>query len=51
MVDNILKYCDEFRGKKIVVLTGAMHKYFLFGVLEKKQKDHNIVLKEFWEYN
>lgn len=51
MVDNILKYCDEFKGKKIVVLTGAMHKYFLFGAIEKKQKDHNIVLKEFWEYN
>lgn len=51
MVDNILKYCDEYKGKKIVVLTGAMHKYFLFGTIEKKQKDHNIVLKDFWEYN
>ena len=51
MVDNILKYCDQYKGKKIVVLTGAMHKYFLFDAIEKKQKANHIILKEFWEYN
>jgi len=51
MADNILNYCDEFKGKKIVVLTGAMHKYFLVDAIEKKQKEHQLILKEFWEYN
>ncbi|HWZ04450.1 MAG TPA: hypothetical protein VNX40_12625 [Mucilaginibacter sp.] len=51
MVDNILKYCDQFKGKKIVVLTGAMHKYFLSDAIGKKQKANHIILKDFWEYN
>jgi len=51
MVDNILKYCDEFKNKKIVVLTGAMHKYFLMEGITARQKEKNIVLREFWEYD
>lgn len=50
MIDNILKYCAQFKGKRIVVLTGAMHKYFLTDGIEKKQQAGNITLKEFWEY-
>jgi hypothetical protein len=50
MVDNIINYCREFKNKKIVVLTGAMHKYFLTDGLQAKQKQEDIVLKEFWEY-
>lgn len=29
MIHNIASYLKEFKGKKIVVLTGATHKYFL----------------------
>lgn len=50
MVDNILAYCREFKNKRIVVLTGATHKYFLMDGLTAKQKQENIILKDFWEY-
>ena len=51
MVSNIIQYCDEFKGKKVVVLTGAMHKYFLMDGIAARQKEKKIVLKEFWEYD
>jgi hypothetical protein len=37
MINNITAYLKEFKGKKIVVLTGAMHKYFLTAGLEPLQ--------------
>lgn len=50
MVDNILKYINEFSGKKLVVLVGGEHKHDLYNELVKKQEVFNYVLKEFWEY-
>ncbi len=45
MVEQILKYSKLFEGKRIVVLTGANHKYYLMDKL-KKQADVNKVLLE-----
>lgn len=50
MIENILNYCNEFKGKKIVVLTGFYHKYFLHEGLEKVALERGIIMKEFWEY-
>jgi pheromone shutdown protein TraB len=50
MVNNILKYINEFAGKKLVVLVGAEHKHDLCNDLAKKQEVYNYVLKEFWEF-
>ncbi|MCM0650149.1 hypothetical protein NBE98_17410 [Clostridium swellfunianum] len=50
MVNNILKYINDFPGKKLVVLVGAEHKLDLYNDLAKKQEVYNYVLKEFWEY-
>lgn len=50
MLDNILSYCNEFKGKKIVVLTGGMHKYKLIRGLTENAKTYNLILKDFWEY-
>lgn len=50
MVNNILKYINDFPGKKLVVLVGAEHKHDLYNDLAKKQEVYNYVLKEFWEY-
>jgi hypothetical protein len=43
MVDQILKYSKQFEGKRIIVLTGLNHKYYLNDKL-KKQEDVNKVL-------
>jgi hypothetical protein len=50
MVDNILKYINEFAGKKLVVLVGGEHKYYLLRNLIEKQTTNHFILKEFWEY-
>lgn len=50
MIENILNYCNEFKGKRIVVLTGFYHKYLLCEGLEKVAQERGIVIKEFWEY-
>lgn len=50
MVENIFKYCEEFQGKKIVVLSGFYHKYFLHEGVETKASEKNVMIKEFWEY-
>ena len=46
MVDNIIKAAKEYSGKRLVVVTGATHRYGLRDLL----KDANsIELKEYWE--
>jgi len=46
MADNIVKAAKEYPGKRLVVLTGAEHRYILRDLL----KDANSIdLKEYWE--
>lgn len=46
MVDNIVKAAKEHLGKRLVVITGATHRYILRDLL----KDVNSIdLKEYWE--
>jgi hypothetical protein len=46
MVDNIVKAAKEYPGKRLVVITGATHRYTLRDLL----KDVNSIdLKEYWE--
>jgi carboxyl-terminal processing protease len=46
MVDNILRAAKEFPGKRLVVVTGATHRYILRDLL----KDEPFIeLKEYWE--
>lgn len=49
MVSNIIHFSKEFAGKKIVVICGCEHRYYLRGKLLEKQKDNNFVLREYWE--
>lgn len=49
MSKNILKIANLNKGKRIVVLTGFMHRYYLLKELKRLTKGKNIVLKEFYE--
>jgi len=46
MGQNILKFVPKY--KRIVVLTGNMHKYYLESGL--KREKGNFVLTQFWDY-
>lgn len=46
MIDNIMHFATKY--KRIVVITGNMHKYYLVTGLLRKNEDYK--LKEFWEY-
>lgn len=46
MAENIMKAAEEYRGKRLVVLTGATHRYILRDLLKNKG---SIELKEYWE--
>ncbi len=50
MAKNIMTISEESKGKRIVVLTGFMHRYYLREELKRLTKDKNIVLKEFYDY-
>lgn len=50
MAKNILKIAREYSGKKLVVLTGFMHRYYIIRELRKLIKGNkNIIIKEFYE--
>lgn len=52
MARNILKIAYQNPGKRIVVLTGFMHRYYIISELQKLTKDiRNIELNEFYHYN
>ena len=46
MVENIVKAANEYPGKRLVVITGATHRYILRDLL--KDNPH-VELKEYWE--
>ena len=45
MAENIVKYSNEFKGKKIVVLVGNDHKYALVKIL----KQRNFEVRNYYE--
>lgn len=50
MAKNILNIAGGNPGKKIVVLTGFMHRYYIINELKKNTKrDKDIVIKEFYD--
>jgi hypothetical protein len=50
MVRNILRYARQFPGKRVVVVCGAEHRYFLVRELKAAQSKGSISLREFWTY-
>ena len=46
MADNIIKAAKEYPGKRLVVVTGATHRYILRDLLKKEK---SIELKEYWQ--
>ena len=49
MAKNIMRIAEQNKGKKIVVLCGFMHRYYILKELKKLTKDKDILLKEFYE--
>ncbi len=47
MARNILKTAEQNPGKRIVVLTGFFHRYYL---LNELKSGNNILIKEYYEY-
>lgn len=47
MARNILKIAEQNPGRRIVVLTGFFHRYYL---LKELKKGNNIQIKEYYEY-
>lgn len=45
MVENIIDYTQKFEGKRIVVLVGYTHRYFLLKELKKKKEQYAFDLK------
>jgi len=49
MAKNILHIAEENAGKRIVVLTGFMHRYFIIRELQKQTENNtNIIIREFY---
>ncbi len=46
MADNVIKAASKYPGRRLVVLTGASHRYILRDLLKDKE---SIDLKEYWE--
>lgn len=49
MAKNIMKIASQNKGKKIVVLCGFMHRYYIIKELKEMIKGKNILLKEFYD--
>ena len=49
MAKNIMTISENNKGKRIVVLCGFMHRYYIISELKRLTKDKNIVLKEYYE--
>ncbi|MES2487902.1 MAG: hypothetical protein V4581_18385 [Bacteroidota bacterium] len=50
MANNILAIVRSNPGKKIVVLTGYFHRYYLLELLHKAQDDSKFNIHEFYDY-
>jgi len=49
MSKNIMTISEKNKGKRIVVLCGFMHRYYILSELKRLTKGKNIVLKEYYE--
>ncbi|WP_223033500.1 hypothetical protein [Hanstruepera marina] len=50
MAKNILHFIKESDYKKIVVLNGYFHRYYLNSLIKPKQDELNFIVKEFYDY-
>ncbi len=50
MAKNILHFTKEYKGKRIVVLNGYFHRYYLNSLLKPKQEESGFTIKNFDEY-
>lgn len=50
MVKQILNYLKLYKGKKIVILTGVNHKYYLQDKINDLKKNHIKMVEFFNEY-
>ena len=50
MVRNIRRLADEFAGKRLVVLCGFEHRYYLRSHLYDWDDQPSYVVKEYWQY-
>lgn len=50
MAENILHFVNQYRGKRIVVLNGYFHRYYLNSLLKPKQSEYDFIMKDFYEY-
>ncbi|WP_162628000.1 hypothetical protein [Arcticibacterium luteifluviistationis] len=44
-----MKVAEQHQGKRIVVLCGFMHRYYILSELNRLTANQNIVLKEYYE--
>jgi hypothetical protein len=49
MAKNILTVINNYPNKRVLILTGNNHKYYLYGQLDPKQKENNFKIMEYWE--
>lgn len=49
MANNIIEYIQEYPGKRIVVLTGLLHKYYLMDLLHQAPQRHLFKVVEFYD--
>jgi hypothetical protein len=50
MIKNIIRYSKEFQGKRIVVLCGYEHHYYLKKRLKEQESKENFVVREYGNY-
>ena len=50
MVRNVVRHAKEVRAKRVVVLCGYEHRYYLRKRLAEQAPGEGFVLKEYWEY-
>ncbi|WP_149272916.1 ChaN family lipoprotein [Pareuzebyella sediminis] len=50
MAKHILHFAKAYRGKRIVVLNGYFHRYYLTALLEPKQQENGFIIKNFEDY-
>ncbi|WP_420551711.1 hypothetical protein [Tenacibaculum aiptasiae] len=49
MAKNIMRISEQNQGKRIVVLCGFMHRYYILSELKRLTQNKNIVLKEYYD--
>ncbi|MEP2773521.1 MAG: hypothetical protein ABJH05_15320 [Fulvivirga sp.] len=50
MAKHILHFVDLYKGKKIVVLNGYYHRYYLNELLSSQKDAHHFRIKDFYDY-